>query len=131
MGGAPEGTVAGLSTDYLRAADAAERLQQNLDKDHALLRRFTAGVLHQARPRYPIWRTACLLGERLLVNACTPCSHSVPLSARSTRRAWRARLRWGRRGWLGCQGAALPARSAGRARSPLSLCPGQGGRRQL
>ncbi len=50
MGGAPEGTVAGLSTDYLRAADAAERLQQNLDKDHALLRRFTAGVLHQVRP---------------------------------------------------------------------------------
>ena len=50
MTAAPEGTVAGLSTDYLRAADAAERLQQNLDKDHALLRRFTAGVLHQARP---------------------------------------------------------------------------------
>ena len=41
--------MAGLSTDYLRVADAAERLQQNLDKDHALLRRFTAGVLHQAR----------------------------------------------------------------------------------
>ncbi len=53
MGAAPEGTVAGLSTDYLRAADAAERLQQNLEKDHALLRRFTAGVLHQACPALP------------------------------------------------------------------------------
>ena len=43
----PEGSIAGLSTDYLRAADTVERLQQNLDKDHSLVRRFTGGIVHQ------------------------------------------------------------------------------------
>ena len=46
----PEGSIAGLSTDYLRAADTVERLQQNLDKDHSLVRRFTGGIVHQVGP---------------------------------------------------------------------------------
>ncbi len=45
----PEGSIAGLSTDYLRTADAVERMQQNLDKDHSIVRRFTGGIVHQAR----------------------------------------------------------------------------------
>lgn len=43
----PEGSIAGLSTDYLRTADAVERMQHNLEKDHSLVRRFTGGIVHQ------------------------------------------------------------------------------------
>ncbi|BDA42397.1 hypothetical protein COCOBI_03-2840 [Coccomyxa sp. Obi] len=43
----PEGSIAGLSTDYLRTADSVERMQQNLDKDHSIVRRFTGGIVHQ------------------------------------------------------------------------------------
>ena len=45
----PEGSIAGLSSDYLRAADTVERVQQNLEKDHSLVRRFTGGIVHQVR----------------------------------------------------------------------------------
>ena len=74
--------MAGLSTDYLRAADAAERLQQNLDKDHALLRRFTAGVLHQARPQNPKPYNTC---SRTCTRTPRCCAASPP--ACCTRRA--------------------------------------------
>ena len=43
----PEGSIDGLSTDYLRPADAVERMHQNLEKDHSIVRRFTGGIVHQ------------------------------------------------------------------------------------
>jgi hypothetical protein len=65
----PEGSIAGLSTDYLRTADVVQRMQQNLDKDHSLVRRFTGGIIHQVREaahppishQKPPWCKSCLL----------------------------------------------------------------------
>ena len=76
----PEGSIAGLSSDYLRAADTVERVQQNLEKDHSLVRRFTGGIVHQVRGLH-----SCRLH-----NQCLTCCALVLAHALCTRcgRAW-------------------------------------------
>lgn len=129
---APEGTVAGLSTDYLRAADAAERLQQNLDKDHALLRRFTAGVLHQAcSPVVPQVRTLQAGRITLEKEGAHIMPHMAPVTLQRCHvavagvRRPRSRSRWAGRTrhshLVGAQQCALYRRCARRC-SPRARC---------
>ena len=39
--------LAGISNSWLRMFDLMERMRNNLEKDHSLVRRFTGGVVHQ------------------------------------------------------------------------------------
>ena len=40
---------AGLSNNYLRVGELADRMKNNLDKDHYLVRRFIGGIVHQVK----------------------------------------------------------------------------------
>ena len=42
--------LAGISNSWLRMFDLTERMRNNLEKDHSLVRRFTGGVVHQVTP---------------------------------------------------------------------------------
>ena len=43
----PHACCSGLSNNYLRVGEMAERMRNNLDKDHQLVRRFIGGIVHQ------------------------------------------------------------------------------------
>ena len=42
-------SCAGLSNNYLRVGELADRMKNNLDKDHYLVRRFIGGIVHQVK----------------------------------------------------------------------------------
>ena len=58
--------LAGISNSWLRMFDLMERMRNNLEKDHSLVRRFTGGVVHQVI---------------LLLQASAPCCHTVRIAA--------------------------------------------------
>lgn len=58
--------LAGISNSWLRMFDLMERMRNNLEKDHSLVRRFTGGVVHQVI---------------LFLQASTPGCHAVSTAA--------------------------------------------------
>lgn len=65
--------LAGISNSWLRMFDLMERMRNNLEKDHSLVRRFTGGVVHQVTP---------------LLQASAPRCHAVRTPAKIRQRVW-------------------------------------------
>ena len=73
---------AGLSNNYLRVGELAERMKDNLFKDHYLVRRFIGGIVHQVRGSHaaPTQNNSGLCMEEAMV--------IVSVSTYHLQRAW-------------------------------------------
>ncbi len=59
---------AGLSNNYLRVGEMAERMKNNLDKDHQLVRRFIGGIVHQVMPvtaPFTLTQQCCCMRDKI------------------------------------------------------------------
>ena len=68
---------AGLSNYYLRVGELAERMKDNLFKDHYLVRRFIGGIVHQVRGSHaaPTQNNSGLCMEEAMVIVSVPTYH--------------------------------------------------------